>query len=337
MTLPAIAVDAEEVLAGAVPFALPLRTRFRDITLREGMLIKGPVGWGEFAPFDDYPDARAARWLAAALEAAFGTWPEPTRDVIPVNAIIPDVDSVRAGVLAREAIIDRGSTTIKVKVGGNLADDEARVVAVRDALDIAGVDGLIRLDANARWSLAEATLALRRLARYGIDYVEQPCAELDDIARLRSACDVRIAVDEVIRLAENPAGVRLRGIADYAIGKPLVLGGVQATLEVARSLDVPMVLSGSLDTAVGLSTCIATAAAMPQLFGASGFGTGALLAADVVDPVLVPERGVLQVRRHAPDLNSLMRARERVGEERAAWWVQRLASTLTAYRELALG
>lgn len=323
---PASLPPLAEILAGVVPFALDLRVPFRGLTRREGLLIKGPSGWGEFAPFDDYDDVRASRWLAAAIEAAWGTWPDARRERVEVNAIIPAVDSMQAGALAREAIWDAGCRTLKVKVGGALADDEARVVAIRDALDSAGIDSRIRLDANAAWSVDQAIASLRRLASYGIDYVEQPCAGLDDVARVRSEVDIAVAVDEGIRIAEDPENVRLVGIADYAICKPMPLGGVAATLRVSEMVGVPVVVSGSLDTAVGLGTCLAAAAALEVEPAACGLGTGMLFAADVIDPPLRPVDGHLRVERIAPSLDALVAAGEFVSDERALWWRRRLAS-----------
>ena len=322
--------SVEELLGAAVAFWLPLRVPFRGLTVREGMLIKGPSGWGEFAPFDDYDTDRSARWLAAGLEAAWGEWPPALRSSIEVNAIIPSVDATRAGVLTREAIWEQGCNTIKVKVGASLAEDEARVVAVRDALDSSNGDGRIRLDANGLWSLEQARTALRRLGRYGIEYVEQPCATLEDVARLRSEVDIPLAVDEVIRLASDPESVRLEGKADVAICKPMTVGGAHATVRIAERVGVPVVISGSLDSSIGLSACIAAAAALPDLPFASGLGTGALLARDVTDPPTRPKSGMLAVERTAPDLEALMQATKDVTDERANWWRNRLAEAYHA-------
>lgn len=321
----------DELLASAIPFALPLRVPFRGLSVREGMIVKGPSGWGEFAPFDDYDNARAARWLAAAIEAAWDTWPTPVRDSVAVNAIIPAVDSGRAAILAREAINDFGCSTIKVKVGGVLAEDEARVVAVRDALDTAGVDGRIRLDANASWTLDQAVTSLRRLASYELEYVEQPCADLEDVIRVREATDVPVAADEIIRLFAEPEKLNLQGLVDYAIVKPMTLGGAHATVRLAETIGVPVVVSGSLDTAVGLSTCLAAAAALPELPLASGLGTGALFERDLADPALVPRGGHIAVRRYAPDLDALLSATDAVSEELADGWRSRLSAAYAVY------
>lgn len=321
-----------EVLEAAVPFALPLRREFRGVVLREGVLIKGPSGWGEFAPFDDYSDVAAGRWLASAVEAAFGDWPAPVRDRVPVNAIIPAVDSSTAATLAREAVLRDGCRTVKVKAGSpDLADDEARVAAVRDTLDTLlgrGV-GAVRIDANAAWSVDRAVVALRRLGAYGLQYVEQPCASREELAALRQRVDVPIAVDETIRTAADPGGVRVRDVADVAVLKPAPLGGVAATLRIAERLDVPVVVSGSLDSSVGIATSLAAAAALADLPYDCGLGTGALFAADLAE-VLLPRDGALPVGRHSPDLDLLLAARDRMSEDRAVWWRQRIASAWSA-------
>lgn len=316
-----------EVLDAAVPFALPLRRRFRGLDVREGVLIEGPAGWGEFAPFGDYSDRAAARWLASALEAAFVGWPEPVRAVVPVNAIVPAVAPDDAAALVREAVRERGCRTIKVKVGSeSLDEDDARVASIRDVLDaeLGRGAGAIRLDANGAWDLDRAVTAVRTLGAHGLEYVEQPCETREELVDLHRRIDVPIAVDETIRTATDPRAVRIREFADVAVLKPAPLGGVAATLDIARGLDVPVVVSGSLDSSVGLDTAVWAAAALPQLDLACGLGTGALLADDVARPRL-PEGGMLAVVRTSPDPSRLRAARERLSPDRAAWWRQRIA------------
>lgn len=320
-----MALSLDEVLDAAVPFALPLRQRFRGLELREGVLIEGPTGWGEFAPFDDYSDEAAGRWLSSALEASYGSWPTAVRAQIPVNAIVPALAPDDAAALTRAAVLDHGCRTIKVKVGSAaLADDEARVASVRAVLDVLlgpGV-GAIRIDANAAWDAAGAARALHALAAYGLEYVEQPCPDSEQLTDLRARTDVPIAIDETIRRAASPQ-TSVRSFADVAVLKPAPLGGVEATLRLAERLDVPVVISGSLDSSVGLAPALAAAAALPELPYACGLGTGALLAADLCAP-LVPADGRLPVTRREPDPSALDTARDRISAAWSASWRDRL-------------
>ena len=322
-------VTLQELLHDAVPFALPLAHRFRGIDVREGVLLRGPSGWGEFAPFDDYSPRGCALWLATAAEAAFGSWPEPLRERIPVNAIIPAVSAADAAAMARQAVLDHGCSTLKIKVaslGEVLADDEARVVAVRDAADSAlrsagrAESARLRLDANGGWSAEDAARALQRLSAYGLEYVEQPCPTVDEILALRASTEVPIALDESVRYADP----RAFEAADIVILKVAPLGGVRAALDLARRWGGPVVVSGALDSAVGLSGGLALAAALSGEPPACGLGTGALLARDVVSEPRVPHDGYLEVGRVAPDLNALMAARDLLGDDRARWWKQRV-------------
>ena len=319
--------DLPELLASAVPFALPLEREFRGLRLREGVLIHGPSGWGEFAPFDDYSDVAASRWLDSAIEAAYGQWPDPVRAEVPVNAILPAVPPDVAAELTRHAVIDTGCSTIKVKVGSaELADDEARVAAVRQVLsDLLGPGrGSIRIDANGAWDVPRGQRALACLSQFGLEYVEQPCRTREEMAELRSRVDVRFAVDELIRQSDAPV-TSVRDVADVAVLKPATLGGVAATLRIAERLDVPVVVSGSLDSSVGLAVSIAAAAALPDLSHACGLGTGALLADDRGGRVL-PTAGALPAGRIPPDESALERARARVDAQRVEHWHQRLAA-----------
>ncbi|MDA3021657.1 MAG: o-succinylbenzoate synthase [Actinomycetota bacterium] len=317
----------QALLETAVVFGLPMTRAFRGITMREGVLIKGPSGWGEFAPFDDYTDVAAARWLDCAIESAFGAWPVSNLDEVAVNAIIPAVSSAEAAALTRSAVLDNGCQCVKVKVGGTLADDEARVAAVRDVLDAAlgrGV-GSIRIDANASWSVAEAVKALRRLGEYGLEYVEQPCADFEDIRQVRGQVNLPIALDEAIRGTAMPETLDLREVADFAIIKVAPLGGVAACLRLVEHLAMPIVISGSLDSSVGLGPSTALAGTLGTT-SPCGLGTGTLLAADVVERSIVPVGGMIKVERLAPELGALMQASDRVSMERGIWWRARLAA-----------
>jgi o-succinylbenzoate synthase len=294
-------------------FRVPLRTAFRGVDAREGALLQGPSGWGEFSPFADYPAAPAARWLAAATEAASGTWPSPLRQVVPVNGTVPAVAPARAHAL----VAGSGCDTAKVKVG--TPGDEARLEAVRAAL---GPRGRIRIDANGRWDVRTAARRIRALSRYELEYAEQPVATLGEMAELRRLVDVRLAVDESLRAAPDPERIDVSEAADLVVLKVAPLGGVRAALRVADACGLPAVVSSALETSVGLAAGVALAAALPELPFACGLGTATLLAADLFDDPLVPVRGVVAVRR--PRLSPGRLAGVEIDEERAQHTVRLL-------------
>lgn len=274
-------------------YSIPMRTRFRGITNREGVLIHGPAGWGEFSPFAEYGPQECARWLAAAREAAYDGWPTPRRGRIPVNATIPAVGPDQAHAMTRAS----GCRTAKVKVAekGQLdGDDVARVEAVRDAI---GPDGRVRIDVNGAWDVDRAVRMIRTLDRFDLEYVEQPCATLDELAQVRRRVDVPVAADESIRRAEDPLKVRAAAAADVAVLKVQPLGGVRAALRVAAECGLPVVVSSAVETSIGLAAGLALAAALPELPYACGLATQSLLGGDVVTDPLIAVDGVIDVRR----------------------------------------
>jgi O-succinylbenzoate synthase len=294
-------VTAEDLLPPIRAFAIGMTTRFRGITVREGALIEGPAGWGEFSPFAEYGPRECARWLACALEAAAGGWPAPVRSQIPVNVTVPAVGPEQAHAIVAAS----GCRTAKVKVaerGQPAGADIARVEAVRDAL---GPDGRIRIDANGAWDVDQAERALRELGRFGLEYAEQPCATLDELARLRRRVDVLVAADESIRRADDPMAVRAAGAADIVVLKAQPLGGVRAALAIAEACGLPVVVSSAVETSVGLAAGVALAAALPDLPYACGLATMSLLTQDVTAAPLVARDGALPVRRPAVDAERL--------------------------------
>lgn len=277
-------------------FAIPMRTRFRGISVREGMVAHGPQGWAEWSPFWDYDATESSSWLRAALEAACDPWPPALRDRIPVNCTVPAVgpDAARAEVAA-----SGGCRTAKVKVaerGQVLADDVARVEAVADAL---GPGGRVRVDANGGWSVHEAVAAIAALdtAAGGLEYVEQPCLTVEELAAVRRRVDVPVAADESIRRVEDPLRVTTLEAADIAVLKVQPLGGVRACLRIAEQIELPVVVSSALETPVGLAAGLALAAALPQLPYACGLNTLSLLDGSIAGSVPVTDGTVPVVRR----------------------------------------
>ena len=284
---------------------VPLRVPLGGQSFREATLVQGPAGWGEFSPLPGYPcDPR--RCEEAVREAVFVAWPAPVRAEVPVNALVPAVDAATAEGLAAEAAA-AGMATVKVKVGGGpLADDADRVAAVRSAL---GPAGRIRLDANGAWDTDSAVAAIERLAAFDLELVEQPVADLGDLARVRRRVAVPVAADESLRSLGDARRLAALDAADVVVVKVQPLGGVRTALRVIEAAGVPAVVSSLYETSIGLAAGVALAAALPELPFACGLGTGALLAGDVVADPLIPVAGLLAVRRPEPDPTLLERWR----------------------------
>lgn len=311
-----------DLLATARVVALPLVTRFRGIDVRETLLFEGPEGWTEFAPFGEYDDDEAATWLAAAIDFGWRATPPAYRDRVRVNATIPSVDPD-----AVPSVLERfpGCRTAKVKVAASdqtLAQDVARVRAVRDAM---GPEGRIRVDANGGWNVDEAEHAIHALAPFDLEYVEQPCPTVEELAEIRTRTKymgIPIAADESVRRADDPLAVAEAGAADLLVVKAAPLGGIRRALEIVERAGLPVVVSSALDTSVGLAMGAHLAASVRDLDFDCGLGTASLLAADVTRDPLLPRDGAIDVRRVDPDPALL--ERYAADEERTAWWIARL-------------
>lgn len=295
-------------------YSIGMRTRFRGITVREGALLRGPAGWGEFAPFAEYDATECVPWLRAAKEAAFDGWPPAVRDRIPVNVTVPALGPQEA----YDLVAASGCRTAKVKVaerGQSLAEDLERVEAVRDAL---GPAGKLRVDANGGWGTDEAVAAITLLHRFELEYVEQPCETVSQLAAVRRKVDVPIAADESIRRATDPFLVASQQAADIAVIKVAPLGGVRAALEIIERIGLPAVVSSALETSIGIAAGVALAAALPELPYACGLATVALLEQDVTAEPFLPVDGYLTVRRPEPD-PALLAAATAGGHTRDQW------------------
>ena len=303
-------------------FSIPLRTRFRGITVREGVLVEGAAGWGEFSPFLEYDAPTSAPWLDCAWEAADLGWPAPLRSRVPVNVTVPACSPSRA----REIVLaSSGCRTAKVKVaeaGQDPGEDEARLEAVRDAL---GPDGLVRIDANGGWTVEEAVRRIGVLERAagGLEYVEQPVASVEDLALVRRRVAVPIAADESIRRAADPYRVRDLEAADIAVLKVQPLGGVRACLRIAEDIGMPVVVSSAVESSIGIAAGVALAAALPELPHACGLATVQLLTDDVVGEPLLPVDGFLPVTVPAVDVAALDRVA--AAPDRVEHWRRRMA------------
>jgi O-succinylbenzoate synthase len=306
-----------------ITYSIGLKNKFRGITVREGMLFEGPAGWAEWSPFLDYDDATCVSWLRAAREAAEVGWPTPMRDRVPVNCTVPAIGPEKAAEIVRAS----GCGTAKVKVaepGQTLADDIARVEAVRDAIGT----GQVRIDANGAWTVDQAVRSLKELRRFELEYVEQPSATVEELAEVRRRTDVPVAADESIRRAEDPLLVKKLDAADIAVLKVQPIGGVRACLDIAEQIGLPVVVSSALETSVGIAAGVALAAALPELPYACGLATVSMFTNELVAEPLVAVDGFLPVKRVVPDAQLVDAAR--ADAERTAVWEERLMRVRSA-------
>ena len=313
----------DSILESLRVVALPTKTDFRGVTVREVALIEGPKGWGEFSPFIEYDFKECVPWLVSAVEAAVLSPPVGLRSEIQVNATLPAING-------KEKIADvlswfPGCSTVKIKVGASLKEDLARIACVRELLPTAK----IRIDANGAWTVGKATQAIHAIHDIcELEYVEQPCVSLDDLRELkkRVGTPVLIAGDEIVRKSNDPLAVDLDDAVDILLLKVAPLGGIKRSLEIARHHGKPVVVSSALDSAVGISYGLRLAAALPDLPYACGLGTGQLLRADVASLPIID--GMIAVSSVAPDQSSL--EKYSISPERLDWWRSRVRDTWNA-------
>ena len=307
----------DQLLASMQVVALPLKSKFRGINVREVALFEGPAGWGEFAPFLEYDDAESSTWLLSAIDAATNPAPMAYRGFIKVNATLPAINNAKEIEELLQSFT--GCDTVKIKVGENLGEDIVRVARVRALLPKAK----LRLDVNGAWSVDQALINLYEIYEEvgPLEYIEQPCATLAELRQLKEklVIDFKITGDEVIRKAKDPFAIDLQGAVDVLMLKAAPLGGITRAREIGAHHKLPMVVSSALDSAVGIGYGLQLAASLPSLDYACGLATGQLLSADVAAVPL--ENGELAVRAISPDADLL--AKYAVPVERLNWWKER--------------
>lgn len=315
-----MSLTLEEALASLRVLALPMRTTFRSLNIRETALFKGENGWGEFAPFVEYSDQESLPWLESAIEAADKPLSPALRESIPINATVPASND--------EAEIEQilswypGVDTVKIKVGTGIQEDLVRIAVVRKHLPKAK----IRIDVNGSWSVKEAALnvnAIYEVTGDLLEYVEQPVASLDELKQLKEgmSVDVKIAGDEVLRKAKDPFVISLDGAIDILMLKVSPLGGIKRAMDLASHHKLPVVISSALESAVGISYGLALAARVPNLDYACGLGTSALFKQDVSDIPIV--NGAIKATGYPIDLDRV--ERYELKGERLEWWRNRIS------------
>jgi o-succinylbenzoate synthase len=302
----------QTLLASLRVVALPMKTKFRGIQTREVALIQGEFGWGEFSPFLEYDDAESAPWLASAIEAATQPKPKLYRAEVSVNGTIPALNDVQD--LDRIINTFRGVKTFKVKVGSDVSEDLQRLDLIRSIRP----DAVIRIDVNGLWSVDEAEMFLNSVGE--IEYVEQPCATIEELRELKKRVDVKIVGDEVLRKAKNPFNVNLSDAIDFLMLKVQPLGGIKRAHKLAEHHNLPVVVSSALESAVGINYGLILAASFQDMNFDCGLGTGSLMERNVADLPIVD--GKITIADVVPNFDGLD-----VSADRYEWWKNRIMRT----------
>ena len=298
--------------------ALPTKTNFRGVNVREVALFRGEYGWGEFSPFLEYDYQECAPWLMCAIEAATKPRPQLYRNSVRVNGTIPATND--KSVIKSLVETYQGVKTFKVKVGDNLGEDIVRLAQIRSL----GRDIKIRIDVNGLWSVKDALTNLYAFYEEvgPFEYVEQPCATLEELRELKASIHIplKIAVDEVLRKAKDPFAIDLSGAADFVMLKVQPLGGIARAHQLAEHHKLPVVVSSALESAVGINYGLQLAASFPEMNFDCGLGTGSLLGADVASLPIV--NGEIEITEVEPDFNGY-----EVAPDRYEWWKNRVMKT----------
>jgi o-succinylbenzoate synthase len=294
--------------------SIPVKNTFRGIKSREIALFEGPAGWSEFSPFLEYDNKQSATWMKAALEAATKPAPTPLRNEVMVNATLPNI---KPGEVEKVLSNFDGCTTIKIKINDFTIDRELLIESLKHV-----PNARFRLDINGGWTLDEAIVNLKNYeGEFAglIDYVEQPCIDIADLKVLKNETGIKIAVDESIRKFLGSDLTKLKDVADIAVIKWAPSGGINSALDLIKQISLPVVVSSALDSSVGISHGLALACAIPNLYGACGLATVALLEGDVTSDSLLASKGVIANRKVTPDRISEFK----VDNQRQKWWQDR--------------
>ena len=294
--------------------SIPVKNTFRGIKSREIALFEGPAGWSEFSPFLEYDNKQSATWMKAALEAATKPAPTPLRNEVMVNATLPNI---KPGEVEKVLSNFDGCTTIKIKINDFTIDRELLIESLKHV-----PNARFRLDINGGWTLDEAIVNLKNYeGEFAglIDYVEQPCIDIADLKVLKNETGIKIAVDESIRKFLGSDLTKLKDVADIAVIKWAPSGGINAALDLIKQISLPVAVSSALDSSVGISHGLALACAIPNLYGACGLATVALLEGDVTSDSLLASKGVIANHKVTPDRISEFK----VDNQRQKWWQDR--------------
>lgn len=131
-----------------------------------------------------------------------------------------------------KALVDRGYTALKLKVGTTLREDVERVQRVRQAV---GPEVAITIDFNQACSPKEAIQRIQKMEPYNVEIVEQPvmASDLRGLARVRESVRPLILADESVCSSADALRIIEEGAADIISLKIPKMGGIFKVRKVA--------------------------------------------------------------------------------------------------------
>jgi len=181
---------------------------------------------------------------------------------VNVNAAIGFLNVEESANAARN-FIEKGFTTIKLKVGrSNFEEDFSVIKLIRETF---GDNIKLRTDSNGNWNLDEAIINLQELEQFDIEYAEQPVIKLSDYLELKKKTNIPLATDESIRSVKDAKEFIKSGAVSYLILKPMMIGGLLPTLEIinqAVAENITPVITSSFESGVGKTNAVIAAASV---------------------------------------------------------------------------
>jgi o-succinylbenzoate synthase len=288
----------ETALANLKTFRIELNESMRGESYREGVLIKGDFGWSEFAPFAYHSLEHATRWLQAALEMAWTELEKPLSKQVAVNAISTSANPEKSIAILNET----GCTTLKIKLTG--LDINKDLILLKQIAQVKP-ETTFRIDFNGSLDVKNSLQYFDGFSDLNIEYVEQPCKTVEEVAELKKESQIKIAIDENLRLAPDSTDLvlieKICEIADYVVLKPIPIGGINRfniISEAVRKFGKKVVVSGSMDTSIGLyMSALAQSINSQSSNLVAGAGTGSMIRSDVVTKTVKPHNGVIDVEK----------------------------------------
>lgn len=181
--------------------------------------------------------------------------------------------------------VAKGCRIIKIKLGKKLEDDIERVAAIRKAV---GPSIKLRLDANQGWSFEDAKIALNELAKYDIEFCEQPLRTWYDdlLPELNRQSPIRLMADESCYNHHDARKLINSQSTSYLNIKFAKSGGITEGLkihEVAAKHQVLCMIGSMLESRLALTANLHFALACPNIVF---FDLDTCLLGHLIDPII---------------------------------------------------